>query len=269
MDGRRLCRIQEASGEVVVEFQEASRARSLRLDAFQRVRETVYFTQVSPPLRQHSSALSKTSSAVISAGESEGEPTFPSCAGCYQRDPLLSHLIKNMKCVDSQDWKVWENHKYWIPQILLNMLQTPSISMPKNRWGGITLNRLQVTPVLLSTHTPSPTPWLASCVHSPVEARASLCRHLLSLCRKLTQLCETGGKHMHLSIPHLPRESKRKLLAFHLLLQEDEGIKSKGHPHKQEQEVQRIVSQKRSEKARESLTGMTKGISSLYLVSKD
>ena len=31
---------------------------------------------------------------MISAGESEGEPTFPSCAGCYQRDPLLSHLIK-------------------------------------------------------------------------------------------------------------------------------------------------------------------------------
>lgn len=36
---------------------------------------------------------------ISSAGESEGEPSFPSCTGCYQRDPLLSHLIKSMKCV--------------------------------------------------------------------------------------------------------------------------------------------------------------------------
>ena len=118
MVGRRLCRIQKASGEIAMEFQEASRARSLRLDTFERVRETVY-TQVSPPLRQHGSVLSKTLLAVISsAGESE--PSFPSCTGCCQRDPLLSHPIKNMKCVAQLGLEsLGEPQILEIPQILL------------------------------------------------------------------------------------------------------------------------------------------------------
>ena len=236
MDGRRLCRIQEASGEIAVEFQEASRARSLRLGIFERVRETVNFTQVSPTLRQHSSVLSKTFLAVISS-VGESEPSLPSCTGCCQRDPLLSHPIKNIKCVAQLGLEnLGETQILEIPQIMLNILQTPSASM-------LPPTGLQVTPLLLSTHTPSPsTPWLASCIHSPVAAGTSLRRQLLSTCRKQPQPCETGWNHIHLSIAHLLRESKRKLSAFCLLLQEDEGIKSKGHPHKQEQEVQRIVS---------------------------
>ena len=185
MVGRKLCRIQEASGEITVEFQEASRARSLRLDTFERVRETVNFTQVSPPLRQHSSVLSKTFLAVISsAGKSE--PSFPSCTGCCQRDPLLSHPIKNMKCVAQPGLEsLGEPQILEIPQILLRHF-ADCISMPKNCWGGLTLN---------PTNRPTGNPNVPFNSHSfPLNSMAGFLSALSSGSK--SQPLQTATEHM-------------------------------------------------------------------------
>ena len=204
MDGRRLCRIQEASGEIAVEFQEASRARSLRLGIFERVRETVNFTQVSPTLRQHSSVLSKTFLAVISS-VGESEPSLPSCTGCCQRDPLLSHPIKNIKCVAQLGLEnLGETQILEIPQIMLNILQTPSASMLKNWWGGLTLN---------PTNRPTGNPTAPFNSHSfPLNSMAGFLHTLSSGSRN--QPSQTATEHMQKAAPTLWNRVKPHTLEY-------------------------------------------------------
>lgn len=96
-------------------------------------------------------------------------------------------------------------------------------------------NGPQAFPMFCMLHSRPHRHLMAGSLCRPQRAmNMNLCRQLVSVHRRLAQLSGIGRKHTNLSTQHHPRESKQRLSASALALQDQEkkyNLKNHPYPH--------------------------------------